>query len=141
MNLTRNQIENIAEELESGMKVYLNIETMEIKTILDWDDNYLSSEDEWDDDLKEIENNFDKYIMFEKMDSRESFRVMENFVDLVEDTELKNKLDLGLSLSKPFRNFKDIIDSESEYREKWFQFKKQKYIEYVIEQIDFHNSK
>ena len=79
--------------------------------------------------------------MFEKMDSRESFRVMENFVDLVEDTELKNKLDLGLSLSKPFRNFKDIIDSESEYREKWFQFKKQKYIEYVIEQIDFHNSK
>lgn len=141
MNLTRNQIENIAEELESGMKVYLNIETMEIKTILDWDDNYLSSEDEWDDDLKEIENNFDKYIMFEKMDSRESYRVMENFVDLVEDTELKNKLDLGLSLSKPFRNFKDIIDSESEYREKWFQFKKQKYIEYVIEQIDFHNSK
>ena len=130
MNLTRNQIENIAEELESGMKVYLNIETMEIKTILDWDDNYLSSEDEWDDDLKEIENNFDKYIMFEKMDSRESYRVMENFVDLVEDTELKNKLDLGLSLSKPFRNFKDIIDS-----------KKQKYIEYVIEQIDFHNSK
>ena len=79
--------------------------------------------------------------MFEKMDSRESYRVMENFVDLVEDTELKNKLDLGLSLSKPFRNFKDIIDSESEYREKWFQFKKQKYIEYVIEQIDFHNSK
>jgi len=49
-------------------------------------------------------------------------------------------LELGLSLSKPFRNFKDIIDNENEYRKNWFAFKSAKYIEFVKEQLESYNN-
>jgi hypothetical protein len=140
MKLTEEQIKSIAEELETGFKVYLNIETKEIKSIIDFDNNYDADTEPWEDDIKEIEENFDKYLKFEKMDSRESFQVMEEFVVTVDDEELRKKLEIGLSLSKPFRNFKDIIDDENEYRKNWFAFKSTKYIEFVKEQLESYNN-
>ncbi|VAX18880.1 hypothetical protein MNBD_IGNAVI01-754 [hydrothermal vent metagenome] len=140
MKLSDEQIKSIAEELECGMKVYVHIETKEMKTILDFNDNFYMDEEEWAEEIKEIEENYDKYVQFEKMDSRESFRVMDEFIETVKDEKLKMKLELGLSLSKPFRNFKDIIDSAGEYREKWFEFKSMKYVEYVKEQLAFLNN-
>lgn len=140
MKLSEEQIKSIAEELEAGFKVYLNIETKEIKSIIDFDNNYDADTEPWEEDIKEIEEKFDKYLEFEKMDSRESFQVMEEFVVTVEDEELRKKLELGLSLSKPFRNFKDIIDGENEYRKNWFAFKSAKYIEYVKEQLESYNN-
>lgn len=140
MELTEEQIYSIADELEAGFKVYLNIETMETKSIIDFDNNYDADMEPWEDDIKEIEENYDKYLEFEKMDSRESFQVMEEFVETVRDEKLKEKLELGLSLSKPFRNFKDIIDDETEYRKKWFAFKSAKYREFVKEQLERHNN-
>ena len=107
--------------METGFKVYLNIETKEIKSIIDFENNVYADTEQWDEDLKEIEENYDKYLEFEKMDSRESFQVMEDFVVTVKNEELKKKLELGLTLSKPFRNFKDIIDDENENRMKWLK--------------------
>ena len=140
MELTEEQIKSIAEDLDIGMKVYVHIETNEIKTIIDLDQHYDADTEAWEEDIKEIEENYDRYLEFEKMDSRESFQVMEEFVETVEDEELRKKLELGLSLSKPFRNFKDIIDDENEYRMKWFAFKSTKYIEFVKEQLERHNN-
>ncbi|MDP2362329.1 MAG: UPF0158 family protein [Ignavibacteria bacterium] len=140
MELTEEQIKHIAEELEIGFNVYLNIETKEIKSILAFDDSGLADMEPWEEDIKEIEKNYDKYLQFEKMDSRESFKVMEDFVETVEDEELRKKLDLGLSLSKPFRNFKDIIDCENEYRKKWFAFKSARYVEFVKERLERYNN-
>ena len=139
MELTKDEIKSIAEDLETGLKVYLSIETKEIKSIIDFDNNADEDTEQWEEDLKEIDENYDKYIVFGKMDSRESYQVMEDFVVTVKDEELRKKLELGLSLSKPFRNFKDIIDGEGEYREKWFAFKNAKYIEFVKEQLDRYN--
>ena len=139
MKLTTEEIKSIAEDLDCGMKVYVHKETKEIKTIIDFDHHFDADEELWKDELSEIEKNYDKYLVFEKMDSRESFRVMEDFLETVEDDELRKKLELGLNLSKPFRNFKDIIDGEGEYREKWFNFKNSKYINYVEEQLEFYN--
>ena len=140
MKLTDEQIKSIAEDLECGMKVYVHKETNEIKSIINLDENIYADEEVWKADIKEIEENYDKYVEFEKMDSRESFQVMEEFVETVKDEELRKKLELGLSLSKPFRNFKDIIDDEEEYREKWFAFKSGKYIDYVKERLDNYNN-
>ncbi|OGU81898.1 MAG: hypothetical protein A2W11_09140 [Ignavibacteria bacterium RBG_16_35_7] len=138
--LTEEQIKSIAEELEAGLKVYLNIETKEIKSIIDFDNNFYADMEPWAEDIKEIEANYDKYLEIENMDSRESYQVMEEFIETIEDEELRKKLELGLSLSKPFRNFKDIIDDENEYRIKWFSFKSAKYIESVKEQLERHNN-
>ncbi|MDP3829932.1 MAG: UPF0158 family protein [Ignavibacteriaceae bacterium] len=138
--LTEEQIKSIAEELEAGFKVYLNIETMQTKSILDFDNNYDADTEPWEEDIKEIEENYDKYLEFDKMDSRESFQVMEEFIVTVDDEELRKKLELGLSKSKPFRNFKNIIDDENEYRKNWFAFRSAKYIEFVKEQLERYNN-
>ncbi|MBL1212667.1 MAG: hypothetical protein HND52_04785 [Ignavibacteriae bacterium] len=135
MNLTDEKIKQIAEELDLGMKVYVHKETLEIKSIIDFDDNLYADPESWQEDIDEIEANYDKYFEFYGMDSRESFRVMADFADTVTDKELKMKLELGLNLSKPFRNFKDIIDAETDYREKWFKFKNQKSIDNVRAQL------
>jgi hypothetical protein len=140
MNPTDELIKSIAGDLDAGMIVYLHIETNEIKTIIDFNQHYDADMELWEEDIREIEDNIDKYLQFEPMDSREAFRVMEDFVETVEDERLREKLYLGLSLSKPFRNFKDIIDNAGEYRQRWFDFKNDKYIEYVKEQLDSYNS-
>ena len=141
MELTEEQIEKIADELQTGMKVYVNIETTEIKSIIDFDSYIDAEEESWEEDIKEIEKNYDKYLEFEKMDSSESYRVMEDFTEMVEDEELRKRLELGLSLSKPFRNFKDIIDCEDEDRKKWFEYKSARYIEYVKELLEMYNNR
>jgi hypothetical protein len=63
--------------------------------------------------------------------------MMKDFIYTGKDKELKNNRDLGLSLSIPFRNFRDIIDRSEKYRDEWFEFKTQKYIEYVNAQLDY----
>jgi len=138
LKLTDEEVKSIAEDLEIGMVVYINKETHEVKTVIDTD-NYYADTEPWEEDLKEIEENYDKYLEIEKMDSPESYRVMEDFVETVKNEELKKKLELGLSLSKPFRNFKDIIDDEDEYRNIWFSFRDERYIEFVKEQIEIYN--
>lgn len=138
LKLQDEEVKAIAEDLEMGMIVYISKETNEIKTVIDTDNFYADTEP-WEEDLNEVEENYDKYLEIEKMDSPESYRVMEDFIETVKDEELKKKLELGLSLSKPFRNFKDIIDDENEYRNKWFTFRDERYIEFVKEQIERYN--
>ncbi len=140
VNLNNEQIKEIASELDIGMNVYVNKVTKEIKSLINFDHHIYAEEELWEDDINEIEKNFDSYIEFEPMDSRQAFRVMEEFVETLDNSEIKNKLELGLSLSKPFRNFKDILENYLEYREKWFSFKESKYIEFVKEQLDDYNN-
>jgi hypothetical protein len=120
------------------MKVYLHTETHEIKSLVDFENNIYAEEDEWEDDLKEIEEDHDHFLLFEKMSSGESYRVMEEFVETVKDKELKKKLELGLSLSNPFQNFRDIIDGYQDYKEKWFEFKNEKYVDYINAKLEYY---
>ena len=140
IKLTEEQIKSIAEYLDAGMRVYVNKETKEIKNIIDFDNHIYADEELWEEDIKEIEENYDKYIEFEKMDSNEAYQIMEEYVETVDNEEVKNNLELGLRLSRPFRNFKDIIDESGEYRDKWFSFKESKYIEYVKSQLELYNN-
>ncbi len=137
MELPQKLIEEIADELDCGLKIYLNKETMEKTSVPDFYGDGPMDEEMWADQFNEIDENIDKFIIFEKMDSRESFSVIRDFVDTVDNEKLKDQLELGISLVKPFRNFKDIISGWGEYREKWFQFKKERYIEYVKEQLEY----
>lgn len=135
IELTDEEIKVIAEDLDLGMKVYLHKETKEIKSVIDFEANIYADESEWEEQMKEIENDIDNFIFIERMSSGETYDVMKDFIETVKDKELKNNLDLGISLSNPFRNFRDIIDRSEEYREKWFEFKNQKYIEHVNAQL------
>ena len=137
MKLSDQQINEISEELECGMRTYLNIETNEIKTVLDWDD--CANDEFWEEEMKKIEDSPDKFIEFYKMDSAQGLRVMQDFVETVEDDVLRKKLESGLRLSKPFRNFKNIIDDENEFCRKWLDFKHTAYVDFVREQLLSYN--
>lgn len=139
IKLTKQQIKEIAEELDCGMKCYYNKKTKEIKLLPDFDSYYGADEEPWAEELKKLEENWTDYIEIECMNSQESFLVMENFANFIENSTLREKLINSLNRSKPFRNFKWIIDNSGDYRQQWFEFKNQKYIEFVKDQLEQFN--
>ena len=64
---------------------------------------------------------------------------MADFAEVVEDINLQKKLINALNRPKPFRNFMWNIDNSGDYRQKWFQFKNKRYIQWVTEQIESYD--
>ena len=62
------------------------------------------------------------FIKFDSLDSFESFKIMELFVEQLSDQHLKSELENILANKKPFQNFKHNID-HSDFRQNWFEFK------------------
>lgn len=133
-------VKEIAEMLDCGFKCYVHKETHELITIPDELKHPDMEFEAWEEDIEKLEENFFDYLYIEAMDSRESFSVMEDFIDEVDDKKLKNRLIYALERSKPFKNFKYEIDYSGKYREQWFTFKLQKNIEWVKDRITSFNS-
>ena len=135
IKLTKDQIKEIADYLDSGMKCYINKETGIIKFTPDFDSGYVD-EELWEDDLKELDENWDKYVQIDKMESHESFEIMADFAEKVDSRELRDSLINALNRKHPFQNFKWVIDNSGPYRQKWFDFKNQRLIEWVKDQLE-----
>lgn len=135
MKPTEKQIEEIAEDLECGMTCFFNLKTGEIKSVHNTDD-WLTEEDPWAEDIAEIENNEDDYFKLDGLESNESFRIMADYAESVDNEKLKDNLIFALNGPKPFRNFKYQIDNSGVYREKWFEYKKMRYIQYVKDLVE-----
>jgi hypothetical protein len=133
--MTDYQIAELADYLDCGLRCFVHMESNVFVTKPDSTNDPLSDSELWDDANEEIENNFDSYVEIEKMDSNESFRLMQNFIETIEDERLRDKLGLALSRPKPFRNFKFEVDNSGPYRQKWFDFKKQQLITWVKDQL------
>lgn len=139
MKITDKQIEEIADDLDSGMKCFYNLRTGEIKTIINSDSWICADEEPWEEDIKEIEENLNNYVEFNGFSTQESFGIMADFAENVDNDNLQKKLVNALNKSKPFGNFKWQIDNSGDYRQEWFNFKKARYIDRVKDQIDFNN--
>jgi outer membrane cobalamin receptor len=135
VKITKDQIKEIAEQLDCGNRCFINKDTGDIKTTPDFDNGY-ADEELWADVLEELEENWDKYIQIEKMESHESFDLMTDFADSVDSRELRDSLINALNKKHPFRNFKWVVDNSGPYRQKWFDFKNQRLIEWVKDQIE-----
>lgn len=137
MKLQKTIIAQIADELDAGMKIFINRENLEFRTILDWDNAY-GDNDFWNEELEKIENEWADYIVIEKLASREAFRIMESFVEEVSEPKLREDLEKILQRRSPFANFKAEVES-SEYRQAWFTFRKNWHIAYVKEQLQVND--
>lgn len=138
MIITAKQIENIAQEIEMGMKVYINRETLEIKPIYDWEDS-LGDVDIWEEEEEAIEEEWANFSVISKMESWEAFQVMEDFLGEIQDKKLQQDLVQILERKRPFANFKAVVET-SAYREKWFNFQSiasQKYVKKQLEAEGF----
>lgn len=135
MKISDKTIEEIADNLDCGMKCYLHKRTGDLKTIIN-EDNWVGADIEaWEEDIEELDANWTDYIEFEGMDSHESFKIMSDFAENIDNAKLQDRLINALNKSKPFRNFKWEIDNSGDYRQEWFAFKKLQYIEHVKRQI------
>ncbi len=115
------------------MKVFVNTDTLEYKSVLDMDD--MDDFGFWDEELEKIENTWKRFITIEKMSSREGFQIMEDFVDELRGGYFKENLIKILDRKSPFANFKAKVES-SEFREQWFAFRDAAYVEYVREEME-----
>jgi hypothetical protein len=133
--MTDQQINELADNLDSGLRCFVHKDKKAIVTTPDTINNPDSDSEWWDEANEEIENNFDSYVEIHKMDSHESFRLMENFIETVDNVPLRDRLQEALRRPKPFANFKFDIDQSGIYRQKWFDFKKRQMIEWVRGQV------
>jgi outer membrane cobalamin receptor len=139
ISLTKDQIKEIAEQLDCGMRCYIDKETGAIQTTPDFD-NWYTDDELWTNVLNELEENWDKYVEIERMESHNSFDLMADFAESVDSRELRDSLINALNKKHPFRNFKWVVDNSGKYRQKWFDFKNQRLIEWVEKKLDEINS-
>src|SRR5690554_7485553 len=124
-NSRQNIIKEIAQELDCGNDCYYNPKTNELITIPNFGE--MLDEDKFREsfraELKKVKKNKTDIIKIEVLESFESFKIMEQFIDQISDVQLKSRLENIIQNKKPFQNFKNSIDN-SDYRQKWFDFKK-----------------
>ena len=137
MKIQTEQIRSISQDLQCGLKIFVNKETYEIKSIID-PDNLYSEPEFWEEELEKIENEWTDLAVIKKMESWEAFRTMENFVDEIENEKFKQDLMKILNRKSPFANFKAEIES-SQYRQRWFNFRDNIYEEFVTNQLKSEN--
>ena len=139
LEITEKKINEIAENLDCGFRCFYRFTTEEVKTLVISDEWLGESDELLKDDEKEIEDNISEYIEFEGISNHVSFSIMESFAEKVYKADLRNKLINALNRPKPFRNFKLLIDNSGDFRQKWFDHKKETFIELVKDQIEDYN--
>ncbi len=126
-------IKKIAQELDSGFNCYYNSKTDEIIAIPNFS-QFSDDEDfkeAFSDSLEKVKKHKTDFIKIETLESFESFKIMELFVEQMSDQNLKAELENVLANKKPFQNFKHKVD-HSDFRQNWFEFK-QKELEKRVE--------
>jgi hypothetical protein len=134
-------VKEIAGSIDAGLVCFLRTDTLEIDdipyelyssaTLYKMNTGFTLK------DFKPKYTHWKKYITIEPMVPNESFKIMEKFVNQLDDSKLKIKLMNALQNRKPFANFKYIIDN-SEIRQEWFDFKDKKLQEYVSSMIEIN---
>lgn len=127
MTLTEAQVKELSENLQVGYTVYINLDSGEIKYLIDGD-KFPDAREMFEQELNEIDT-WDHVAELREMPSFESFRVMEDFAYMV-DADLYGDLMNALDRKKPFVNFRELVES-SDYREEWFKYRNQRYLEYT----------
>ncbi|MEO8414575.1 MAG: UPF0158 family protein [Ginsengibacter sp.] len=139
LTFTKEQIKEISEQLDCGFQAFYHKQTGELIFVPDTDRHSGMDTDAWQDDLDKLDVNFFDYHKIEAMEASDSFRVMADFTEQLTDSKLQDKLVNALNKNRPFREFKFVIDNSGEQRQRWFDFKNERYIEWTEEQLKTQN--
>lgn len=139
-NTKQNIIKNIAQELDSGFDCYYNPKTDEIIAIPNfsefWDEE--NFKEAFSESLEKVEKQKTYFLKFKTLESFESFKIMELFVEQLPDKNLKLEFENILANRKPFQNFKHKVDC-SDFRQNWFDFKQQEIEKKVQKELEGKN--
>ena len=74
LHLTKEQINEIAEELDCGLRCFVHKATGVFKSMPKEEDMEFMELESWDEDIQELEENWTDYLEFDRMPSGEAFR-------------------------------------------------------------------
>ena len=137
MEISKEILNDIVDTMEIGLKCFLHRETFEVVSYPDPEEHLDMDPEDWEEAIGKVKKNKKKFIEIEAMTSSDSFKVMEEFIESLDNNDTKIRLVTALEGRKPFANFKHQIDNSGEYRELWFAFKRKKSIEWVQIQLPF----
>ncbi|TRZ89490.1 MAG: hypothetical protein D4R88_05410 [Methanosarcinales archaeon] len=112
---------------------YLDMKTGEIIQIFD---DIMDADENEELDDKVDEGLGERYIAIPNAESHDGYHDMEDFIETVNDRNLKEKLNIAISGKGAFRRFKDVLNSYPKERERWFKFKDDKIKERVNEWLE-----
>jgi CYTH domain-containing protein len=133
-------LNDISDLMEAGMNCYLHKTTFEVVSVpdenrfpqTDWEDE----DRQWKEEMDKVFGNPD-YMEIEKMESSDSFEIMEDFAMSLPESATKIRLMTALEGHKPFRNFNhQIHNAEKTEKEQWFRFRRERDIEWIKEQLE-----
>jgi len=135
ITLTEEMVKEISGSLQTGTNCYLHKKIGKIIEHMEgadfdpaWDE-----EGSYTQDLQDLEDSPDDYVMLSPMSSSQAYNVMEDFANSLEIGTLKVKLLNALNQKHPFQNFKRLVES-SDARQNWFDFWNAAYADYVREE-------
>jgi hypothetical protein len=67
-----------------------------------------------------------QYFRIESVSSREQYRWMERFIQMVEEPQLRAELAQAIDGKGAFRRFKDVLMGQAAERERWFAFRSER---------------
>ncbi len=67
-----------------------------------------------------------QYLRIESVSSREQYRWMERFIQMVENVQLRGALAHAIDGKGAFRRFKDVLMTHAAERERWFAFRSER---------------
>ena len=118
------EFEGALENNSPDLKSYLNLITGDVIRVFQGAEK-LPSDPETDDD----------YLLIDPISSREQYHWMEEFIEIVEDGPLKEKLNIAIDGKGAFRRFKDVLMGYPAERERWFTKRSSKLHAHMIEWI------
>ncbi|MFK8005734.1 MAG: UPF0158 family protein [Saprospiraceae bacterium] len=137
IKLSKQQINSIAQDLDIGMNCYIHKKTGESITVPHNLDEFDDTEI-WEEELKKVNDNRDQYILIEKIESYDSFKILRRFLGKVSDPKLREKLMIAISQNKPFQRFRNILDYNGDVLKDWYQFKQEEIEKYIIRHLKNH---
>lgn len=131
-------ISSIADSLTASFICFFNPETLEVEelpdVLVDDPEEFESLTGENYESWNTKHENWKHCIEIRPLVSHDSYKIMELFVEQVDDKKLQEKLEYALSHRKPFANFGRLID-DSAYRQNWFDFRQKQLEQYVWQQV------
>jgi hypothetical protein len=66
------------------------------------------------------------YMRIDPVSSREQYRWMERFIQMLEEGDLRDRLSAAIDGKGAFRRFKDVLMAHAPERERWFAFRSER---------------
>ncbi len=114
------------------MEYYLDMDTGEVIPICD---DYRCME-ELAEVFEAIENESERYLYIDKVESWDAYRDMERFILTVKDERLKKLLIVAIDGKGAFSRFRKVICEYPEENDRWFALKSEKDKRRALEFLD-----